>query len=171
MTVMKRIFPLGLITLGILLSVGALSQLYLGSRPSSSGTVDLPKQVAGLSLTESRSGAEAISDFADLHGKEFPILSGAIGVYGNSQITLWAAGTASKSVAAELTNAMQVRIAQGNSPFTPVNEINDHNRKVYVLDGMGQKHYYFQSENFVIWLASEPTKADAAIQQILEVYP
>ncbi|HSA99352.1 MAG TPA: hypothetical protein VLE49_01795, partial [Anaerolineales bacterium] len=62
-------------------------------------------------------------------------------------------------------------IAQGNSPFTPVNEINDHNRKVYGLDGMGQKHYYFQSENFVIWLASEPTKADAAIQQILEVYP
>jgi hypothetical protein len=36
---------------------------------------------------------------------------------------------------------------------------------------MGQRHYYFQSENFVIWLAADPSVADEAIQQILEVYP
>ncbi len=65
---------------------------------------------------------------------------------------------------------MREKIAQGNSPFTSINEIYDRNRKVYTLEGMGQKHYYFQSENLVIWLAVDPAFADDALQQILEVY-
>jgi hypothetical protein len=70
-----------------------------------------------------------------------------------------------------MTAAMQAKIAQGNSPFTPIDEIQNRDRKVFVLDGMGQRHYYFQSKNLVIWLAANPSVADAAIQQILEVYP
>ena len=167
---MKRIFPLVLITLGLLLSVAALGQLFLSSRASSSDIVNLPKELAGLSLTQTRTGSEAIAEFADLHGKEFPVVSGAIGIYGNSQIRLWVAGAQSESTALEMTNAMQIKIAQGNSPFTPVNEITERNRKIYALEGMGQKHYYFQSKNLVIWLAVDPKLADEALQQILEVY-
>ena len=70
-----------------------------------------------------------------------------------------------------MTSAMQEKIAEGNSPFTPVNEINDRNRTIYVLEGMGQKHFYFQSGNLVIWLASDEATADQALQQILEAYP
>ncbi len=168
--VMKRIFPLVLITLGLLLSVAAVGQLYLNNRASSPNTINLPKRLAGLSLTETQIGSDAISEFADLHGKEFPVVSGAIGIYGDRQITLWIAGTQSESIALEMTNAMQSKIAQGNSPFTPVNEIKDRSRKIYVLEGMGQKHYYFQFKNMVIWLAVDPTLADEALQQILEVY-
>ena len=167
---MKRIFPLALITFGILLSIGALSQLYLNNRVSLSTSLDMPNQLAGLRLTESKSGDQAISEFTALHGKSFPVTSGAVGIYGNRDITLWVAGTASDSVALELTNAMQERIAKGTSPFMPVDEINDRNRKVYALEGMGQKHYYFQSQNLVIWLAANPALADEALQQILEVY-
>ena len=168
---MKRIFPLGLITLGVLLSFGALGQLYLNSRVNSPATIDLPKEVAGLRNTESKSGDQAISEFTSLHGKEFPVNSGAVGIYGNYEITVWVAGAPSEAIALEMTNAMQEKIAEGNSPFTPVSEISDRNRKVYALEGMGQKHYYFQSENLVIWLAVDPALADQALQQILEVYP
>lgn len=167
---MKRIFSRVLITLGVLLSIGALSQLFLNNRISSLSPVDLPGQVAGLLLTDSTRGDQAIAEFTDLHGQEFPVKFGAIGVYGNRNITLWVAGTASDSIAGELTKAMQERIAEGTSPFTPVDEINDRNRKVYALEGMGQKHYYFQSQNLVIWLAANPALADEALQQILEVY-
>lgn len=167
---MKRIFPFALITFGILLSIGALSWLYLNNRVSLSTGLDLPNQLAGLRLTESKSGDQAVSEFTDLHGKSFPVTSGAVGIYGNRDITLWVASTASDSVALELTNAMQDRIAEGTSPFTPVDEINNRNRKVYALEGMGQKHYYFQSQNLVIWLAANPALADEALQQILEVY-
>lgn len=83
MTVMKRLFPLGLFLFGALLSVTALSQLYLSNRANSSKTIDLPGGLAGLRLTDSKSGAEAIRDFVDLHGKEFPVTAGAMATYGN----------------------------------------------------------------------------------------
>ncbi len=167
---MKRIFPLVLITLGILLGFGALSQLYLNNREGAMATTNLPNELAGLRLTDTQAGAAAIAAFTDLHGKEFPVTSGAIGIYGNREATLWVAGTPSESVALEMTNAMQQKIAKGNSPFTPLTEINDRNRKIYALEGMGEKHYYFQSKNLVIWLAVDPAFADEALQQILEVY-
>ena len=81
------------------------------------------------------------------------------------------AGTSSNSVAADLVRAMQAKIAAENYLFTPLEQIDQENRTIHVLEGMGQKHYYFQSKNLVIWLASDPTVADAAIQQILEVFP
>ena len=168
---MKRIVPLGLITLGILLSVGALSRLYLDSRASSLEIVELPDQLAGLQITESRRGAEAMAEFADLHGKRFQLSSGVIGMYGNRQITLWVAATDSMSLAAELTSAMQAKIAEGDSPFTPVDEIRKGNRTIYVLEGMGQRHFYFPSKNLVIWMAADQAVADDALQQTLEVYP
>ena len=167
---MKRIFPVVLIMLGILLSLGALSQLYWSNRNNSAMPINLPNRLAGLPITDSQSGANAIAEIADLHGKEFPVNFGEIGMYGNREITLWIAGAPSESIALEMTNTMQAKIAEGHSPFTVVNEINDRNRKVYALEGMGQKHYYFQSKNLVIWLAANPAFADEALQQILEVY-
>lgn len=168
---MKRIFPLGLIALGILLSFGALVSLYLNNRAPLQLTDNLPSEVADLPLTNSKSGKEAVAEFTSLHNEEFPIISGTVATYGNGAITLWVAVTSSDSIAAQLVSDMQSKISEGNSPFSPINEIQDVNRKVYVLDGMGQKHYYFQSKDRVIWLASQPQTADQAIQQILEVYP
>src|SRR5512147_251674 len=105
MTVMKRLFPLGLVIFGTLLSIAALSQLYLSNRANSFETIDLPGELAGLRMTDSKSGDEALGDFAGLHGKEFPITSGAIVTYGNRQITLWVASTSSEGEATQLTNA------------------------------------------------------------------
>lgn len=168
---MKRVFSLALVTLGILLSLASFGQLYRDNRGAPLVTGGLPTQIAGLDLTNSVSGESAIAEFTSLHGKEFPVTSGSIGYYGDGRITLWLAGTSKQSIAAEMVGSMQARIADGNSPFTPVKEIQDNDRIVYVLDGMGQRHYYFQSENSVIWLASDQSIADKAIQQILEVYP
>jgi hypothetical protein len=166
---MKRIIPLALITLGIVLSLGALSLLFL-DRSNSALTIDLPNQLAGLRLRDSQQGTDAITAITNLHGKQFPVDDGVVGIYGNGEITVWVAGAASESIAAQMTNAMQKKIMEGNSPFTPIDQINTGNRKVYALEGMGQKHYYFQSQNMVIWLAVSPAFANDALQQILEVY-
>lgn len=168
---MKRAFPLLLITAGILLTTGATAWAYFNNLTRQPQAVYLPDSIAGLQITDSKSGAPAVADFEDLHGKQFPITSGSIGIYGHQQITLWAAGVPSEAVASNMTYAMREKIAKGNSPFIPLSEVNDENRKVYVLEGMGQKHYYFRSNNLVIWLAADPAIADAAIQQVLEVYP
>ena len=170
MPMMKRIIPLTLITLGILLSIGALSQFLVNIPKKSQAAVDLPNQIAGLRLTEAQQGADAVAAISNLHGQEFPVDFGAVGIYGNREIVVWIAGAASESIAREMTDAMEQKIAEGNSPFTPKEEIRAGNHKVYALEGMGQRHYYFQSQNLVVWLAVSPALADKALQQILEVY-
>lgn len=168
---MKRIFPITMIVIGVLLSVGAFGWLYGGSATSNSTAIDMPKQLAGLSRAEYRTGAQAMAEFESLHGKQFPLISGAIGIYGDQQITIWAAEASSDSVAVQMVESMRDKIAEGNSPFTPLTQIADKNRIVYELEGMGQTHYYFQSKNLVIWLAADPSLADEALQQTLEAYP
>jgi hypothetical protein len=166
---MKRIIPPVIIALGIVLSFSAFS-LLLKSPARSPATVDIPAQLAGFSITDSQLGMDAVALITDLHGQEFPVDFGAVGVYGDRDIIVWIAGAASESIAVEMTNAMQLKIAEGNSPFTPIDEIDSRNHKVYALEGMGQRHYFFQSQNLVIWLAANPAFADKALQQILEVY-
>ena len=168
---MKRFFPIGLIGLGFLLSLGALSWPYLSKAIDGSASSPVPDQIVGLQKTSYISGAEAIAEFENLHGKQFPISSGSIGIYGNQQATLWVAGASSDSVALNMVETMEKKIAQGNTPFKPLEQTQLETRTIYSLEGMGQKHYYFQSKNLVIWLAANPSVADAAIQQILEVYP
>lgn len=168
---MKRHFSIGLIVLGTLLSTGALGWLYFGNSTNIAETVALPDQIAGLQRSDYRTGAQAIAELENLHVKQFPIISGAIGIYGNQQITVWVASASSDSIASQMVDAMRKRIAEGNSPFTPLNQTSDNNRLVYALEGMGQKHFYFQSKNLVVWVAVDSALAEAVIQQILEAYP
>jgi hypothetical protein len=67
--------------------------------------------------------------------------------------------------------AMKDKIAEGNSPFTPAGERPDGGRVIYELEGMGQKHFYFQSGDLLIWLAADQEIAEQAISQVLEFYP
>ena len=168
---MKRSFSIWLIALGTLLSVGALSWLYLGNPSNTSEIITLPDRLGGLPRTDYRTGTQAMDEFQNLHGKQFPLTFGAIGIYGDQQITVWAAGTSSESIASQLVDSMRDRIAEGNSPFTPLTQTNSNNRSVYVLEGMEQRHFYFQSKNLVVWVAVDPALADTVIQQILEAYP
>ena len=168
---MKRIFAIGLMVIGVWLVVGAIGWTFFDHPSSQFSEGSLPDSIAGIRLASSTTGVQAIEEVSSMHGKEFPIEFGEIGIYGDREVTLWVARAASDAVAAQMTAVMQEKIAQGNSPFTPTNQIQNKDRKVYILDGMGQRHYYFQSNNLVIWLAANPSVADAAIQQILEVYP
>ena len=168
---MKRFISIGLIAAGILLIAGVVAWSYFWNLTTQPGEVSLPDSIAGLQMTNYMTGDQAVAEFEDLHGKQFPVTSGSIGIYGNHQLTLWAAGASSSSMASDMVAAMEEKIAQGNSPFTPLEQLNQGDRTIYVLEGMGQKHYYFQSKNLVIWLAVSPALADQALKQTLEVYP
>lgn len=167
---MKRTNPIFLMGLGILL-LFVSGWYFINSQVDQPVEVSLPSKIAGVALTQKTTGSEAMAEFESLHGKQFPITSGSIGIYGDRQITLWAAGAETPSSASAMVGAMQAKIAGGNAPFTPLEQFQQGGRMIYVLEGMGQKHYYFQSKTLVIWLAADPALADRSIQQILEVYP
>lgn len=168
---MRRIVSVAVMGMGVLLLLAAGGWLYFSNQVSQPGPAPLPNEVAGLSLSMKMTGAQATEEFATLHNNHFPLTSGAVGTYGNQQIGLWVGGAPFNLLATRLVIAMHDKIAEGNSPFTPVREFEDRGRVVYGLEGMGQKHYYFQSQNLVIWLASDPAFADKALPQILEAYP
>lgn len=160
-----------LILSGTLISFAAFGWLYYEQKLANPSPEAIPDTLSSLPLTEQMTGRQAAFDFSQLHGKRFPLTSGNVGIYGDHQITLWVAGAPLKVVAAKMINAMRDKIAEGRSPFTPTGEFLNNGRTIYSLDGMGQKHYYFQSENLVIWLAVEPDNAEAALQQLKEYYP
>lgn len=160
------------IILGVILLTGSLIFSYLNRSNASPKETNLPRSIAGFPLNSATYGPEAVTEITRMHGKEFPITSGAMGMYGETnQVTLWVAGFSNRSTATQIVSVMEEKIATGNSPFTPTAQQQVGDRTVYLLDGMGQKHIYFQSSNLVVWLAADLSYSDQAIQQIEEDYP
>ena len=168
---MKRSLSLTLMFLGTLIILAAFGWAYVENSISHPAGLILPDQLAGLPLSSQMTGPQVVADFSNLHGEQFPVTSGAVGFYGNNRATLWVAGAPLNLMAARLVTAMRDKISEGNSPFTPTGEYQDKLRTIYALEGIGQKHFYFQSHNLVIWLAADADIADAALQQLKEIYP
>ena len=169
----QRRAAMALISLGVLVLMGSVAYLLgnvlLGSAQANSPT--LPQTLADLPLTKATYGPEAVVEINRLHGKDFPLTAGALGHYGNDTATLWVSKFPSGAVAQQIVRAMRDKIAEGRSPFEPVGNRQVGGRTVYELDGLGQKHFYFQADDLVIWLAVDQALARRALSQTLEVYP
>ncbi len=169
---LRRPLPGLIILTGAVLLTGSLIIGFLLRAGNDGSANTLPRSIAGYPLKTAKYGSEAIAEIARMHGEEFPTTSGSMGIYGDaSQISLWIEGFQDESTASQILNDMTARIALGNTPFSPDGQKQVGSRAVNQLDGMGQKHVYFQSGNLVLWLAAEPSIADRAIRQILEEYP
>ncbi len=161
-----------LMALGLLLIAGAIGLwLFPNLAAQSPAAEAVPDSVAGKPLSQKTVGPAAIDEVSQLHGKAFPLMAAAVAQYGGGEVTLWVAGASSDSSAAELVQSMTSRIAQGGSPFTPQGTRQVGGRLVYVLTGMGQRHFYFQSGSLVIWLAADETLAEQALGEVSRFYP
>ncbi|MFC1879437.1 hypothetical protein ACFLZW_05945 [Chloroflexota bacterium] len=172
--VLLRWLALGIAAAGVvLLAVVVVLALDLGGTfAQKTGEILMPEQIASFPLTRKTTGTQAISELAQMHGRDFPFVSGAIGLYGaGEQATLWISGLALTAEAEQMVIDMRDRIAAGNSPFQPLDSWQDGERTVYELEGLSQRHYYFQSDRLVVWLAVEPVSAVGAISEILSFYP
>src|SRR5690606_10566906 len=135
-------------------------------------SIDVPGSLAGLPLSDQQVGLEAIENVTRLHGQSFALETGAVGTYrGNGgSATVWVTGTAERCAAADMVAAMRDRIAEGHSPFTPVDEWQEDGRTIYELEGMGQRHFYFEAGPLVIWLAADAPLAEQALRETLAFY-
>ena len=167
----RRKITLLLMISGIALIAIAIAASWLRITLEKSDPAWLPKTLAGLVLEQLVQGEEAVSEINSLHGKSFALVDGAAGSYGGGQVTLWVSQAQTTSSAEEILFAMRDRIAEGDSPFTPLSESTRGQRTVYEAEGMGQIHYYFQSNDLVIWLAVEVTIASTALTDALEHFP
>lgn len=164
--------PLVLVVSGTLITLGAFFFYRYTKAVSEPAAAPMPNSMAGLRLSSSQYGVEAVADVSRLHGRSFPLTSGGRGVYGaQGQITLWVTGAPARVLATRLLEEMRDKIAEGNTPFVPTGETSSFGRTIYQLAGMGKRHYYFQSRALVIWLAADSSVADQALREALEFYP
>lgn len=132
----------------------------------------LPNQLAGLPLTSTSTGQQAVAEINRMHGLNFPLLSGGVGRYGeNGQATLWVSEAQSASLTSQMLEDMESKIAQGSSPFIPLGVRMDAGRKVYELKGLGQRHFYFQSKTLLVWLAVDADLVERALNETLLFFP
>ncbi len=165
----RRLLPLGLMAAGVLLLLGSGLYAWYTTVLANPAALRVPPALAGQALTHSVEGVDAVAEVTRLHGKDFPLSSGAMARYGTG-ITLWASGAPASPMAAEMVRAMRDKIAEGRSPFTPLGTRQAAGREVYELEGMGQRHFYFQSGPVVVWLAADAALADAALADALAFY-
>ncbi len=166
------IIPVILIALGGLILLGVLGYGYYNLILSNPKPAPLPETIADFPLQEHLFGVQAIDEINRLHGLEFPISSGAVGVYGElGEITIWVSGAPTRFMADRMMKDMELRIAEGNSPFTPLGARDGGDRMIYELDGLGQKHFYYQSGKLLIWLAANHNIAEQALAETLMFYP
>ncbi len=162
----KQILPFILIFIGaVTILVGGLV-LAIVIR-AEQHPVAIPNSLAGVPLTAQVTGDEALTAIARLHGKRFPLVDGIMGMYGDNAAMIWASGTWLPIMAEKQVDAMTNRIAEGKSPFTPIETRKISGTTVYVLRWMGQLHFYFQYKQQVIWLAANTDIADAALTDLL----
>lgn len=169
---MKRLPALVLIFIGLVLATLGVGYALVGQAADNPGPLPLPAEIAGLPLGMRSIGRQAVGELTRLHGKGFPLSSAAVGMYGDQhQVKLWVAGVPIRPLATRMLVAMKDKIAEGNSPFTPTGARSDGGRVIYELEGMGQKHLYFQSGELLIWLATDADLAEEALALTLEFYP
>lgn len=169
----KRIGPATLMTLGVLLIVGSLTYRQFMQAIEQPTAATLPETIAGLAQTDVSFGPEAVDVVTQLHGQNFPLSSGAYGMYGDhdNMAMLWVAGAPAKAMASKMVDEMEEAIAAGDSPFTPTGTQEVDGRTLYELTGMGQLHTYFRSGSLVIWLSADEAIAEAALAETLKFYP
>lgn len=159
--------PAFLIGLGLVLLLAASSWLVLDRQAIDQGAGKLPARLAGLPLSEQLSDRPALAKIGRLHGQDFSLVDGAVARYGDSTATVWVSSTRTTSLAAQQVQAMTGRISEGRSPFTPLGRKEVEGITVYSLTGMGQRHYYFQLERRVVWLAVTAELADQALGELI----
>jgi hypothetical protein len=163
--------PKLIIAVGVLLFIASTGYWVYADALPQIKPISVPEAVAGVRLTQKISGADAVTEVGLVHGKDLPMTSGIIAIYGNNFATVWVSSSAQSTIAAQMVQTMTKKIAEGRSPFTSPKIRPLKGRVVYELSGMGQQHFYFQSGKLVIWLTADKAIAEKAIVEITAFYP
>jgi hypothetical protein len=167
-----RLFAIGIISAGLLILIVGVGYFISSIVTPNLDHPLLPNFIDELPQSKLTTGQEALYEINRLHGKPFPLARGAVGIYGlENQAIIWVAVAADSTKATEISLSMRDRIAEGNSPFSPTDVLRFENRTVYTLEGLGQKHFYFQSRELIVWAAVNAALYKTALQQVLDYYP
>lgn len=128
----------------------------------------VPANLGVLALTQTMTGTEALAEFSQLHGESFDLAGGYMAHYegGGKQATLWVAIAKDPAAADSLRDQMAQKIGTNNPMFQDLQQLNIAGRPLYSAVGQGQQHFFYSSNDKVIWLAADPSQAPDALHSL-----
>lgn len=153
-------------------ALGSLLMLLIMAGCSNENQHDImPASLAGKELHEKISGEKAATMIARLHQKPVAPAESAIGYYGKGEnpTVLYVSRYDSEQRAQEVLTDMSNGIGKGSSGFWHHQTFDINDRKVHMVLGQGQVHYFFVKDHLLYWLAVQPEKAQPALSQLLDV--
>ena len=130
----------------------------------------LPKKLGDLSLFKVIQNEEATSIIDKMHGKKLDDCKNYIAHYGNNQSKniLYVSVYENAEKAKTNLKIMAMKMANGSSVFSPLTHTKMRDNVYFETQGMGLKHYFYRTDNILIWWQVEPDKAETTYNDLLK---
>ena len=130
----------------------------------------LPKNLGELSLFKVIQNEEATSVIDKMHGKELDECENFIAHYGsnNSKNILYVSVYENAEKAEMNIKNMAMKMASGSSVLSPLTHSKMGDNVHFETKGMGLKHYFYRTDNILIWWQVEPDKAETTYNDLLK---
>ncbi len=130
----------------------------------------LPKKLGDLSLAKVIQNKKATVIINKMHGKKLYDCKNYIAIYGNyhSKNILYVSVYENAEKAETNIKNMSIKMASGSSVFSPLTHTKIGDNVHFETDGMGFKHYFYRTDNILIWWQVEPDKAVVTNDDLLK---
>ncbi len=134
---------------------------------------EIPPALAGLPLTHSARGAQALEDVARLHRRTIFARDGLVAHYerNGSVAMLYVTRAYVAPVAwwqfSKMVEGIERGTENAEGQFVHLKAREQDGLTVYSTVGLGQIHYFYRSGSAIVWLAADPGVARAALGEVL----
>lgn len=129
----------------------------------------LPQKLGGLNLVKIIQNKKATAIIHKMHGKKLNDSKNYIAIYGNnhSKNILYVSVYENSEKAEKNIKSMAIKMAKGSSVFSPLTHHKKGDNVYLETEGMGLKHYFYRTDNILIWWQVESDKAEATLNDLL----
>jgi len=129
----------------------------------------LPQKLGGLNLAKVIQNKKATVIINKMHGKKLDNSKNYIAIYGNnrSKNILYVSVYENAEKAKMNIKNMAMKMANGSSVFSSLTHTKIGDKFYFETEGMGLKHYFYRTDNILIWWQVESDKAEATLNDLL----
>jgi len=130
----------------------------------------LPQKLDELNLAKVIQNKKAAVIINKMHGKKLDDCKNYIAIYGDnhSKNILYVSVYENAEKAETNLKNMAIKMANGSSVFSPLTHTKIGDKVYFETKGMGLKHYFYRTDNILIWWQVELDKAEATLNDLFK---
>ena len=131
---------------------------------------DLPQKLGDLNRAKVIQNQKAAGIINKMHGKRLDDCENFIAYYGNNQSKniLYVSVYERAETAKENLKSMAMKMANGSPVFSPLKHGKMGENIHFETQGMGLKHYFYRTDNILIWWQVTPDQAETTYNDLLK---